>query len=157
VYCIGAGTVLVDAVKSFSIAVERISRLGSCPGTPIAGELTLCTAPFGACPREIWGSLDGIPVLVDGFSLYTADAFTDEYLIGDSTLAIRFKHVDREPTFAGGLVWTTPDSPFGGAVYCASEGTFMEEPESKTAATFRIGRQAAWCAANFLDFGTKRR
>jgi hypothetical protein len=132
VYCIGAGTLTVDALKSFSIAVERISRMGSCPGTPVTGELRFCTAPFGSCPREMTGTVDGLPVQVNGFNFDRASLGSDEYLVSERTIAIRFKHVAREPSFAGGLFWSPPDGAFGGAVYCASEGSFLEEPTTVT-------------------------
>jgi hypothetical protein len=132
VYCLGAGTLTVGALKSFSIAVERISRMGSCPGTPVTGELRFCTAPFGSCAREMTGTVDGVPVEVNGFNFDRASLGSDEYLVSDRTIAIRFTHTAREPTFAGGLFWTPPDAAFGGAVYCASEGSFVEEPTTVT-------------------------
>jgi hypothetical protein len=68
VYCLGPGsTMKAGEPTDDGIRLDyelTLSKLGSCPGTPVSGSLSFCYGPNGdaSCPDGVVGELEGTPI-----------------------------------------------------------------------------------------------
>jgi hypothetical protein len=69
VYCLNTGSTLTAGEKAedgqpldFQLT---LSKLGSCPGTPVSGSLSFCYGPMSdaSCPDGVVGELEGTPIM----------------------------------------------------------------------------------------------
>jgi hypothetical protein len=139
-HCTGPGsTWTVGAVgESQRVALEGVDLLGTCPGTPVSGELNGCFKVRDNACETLSGTLDGSPV---------ATTMEDGHLSMESILAlyedgtfIKLWRTDMGTLDQGELgyavIFTPLDGPHNGAVYCAGQGSTWTKDEHNS---FSIG------------------
>jgi hypothetical protein len=130
VYCAGAGSTLTvgQIEESHIVELTGVGLLGSCPGTPVSGELTGCFSTGNGC-ESLTGTLDG-----ETFDT----SIWNGHLARDSMLAlyrdgtfVKLWRSDASTQSQGDLayafVFTPLDGPHGGAVYCAGPGSTYDD------------------------------
>jgi hypothetical protein len=131
VICFGDGVLDVAGDGSQVLTTTHAELLGPCPGgTPVTGDVVFCNT----CPVPISGDIDGIPLSSAGYDSYGGgDPYpasylhyaTDELLVRaytDATLDGAGVSGDIE----GAVLFTLPEGPFGGDVFCAGPGSTYE-------------------------------
>lgn len=104
-------------------SIETAKLLGVCPGSPVEGELTYCTAPLGA-RRELTGTLDGHELAITGVGPHGEG---DIQITCASGLVVALDYRDDEGVVLAGLIWSSAEGPLGAAVYCVEAGTYTRE------------------------------
>lgn len=115
----GSGSKLSLHVDEVALDLQNVHAMGTCPGTPVSGEITVC--PDGNCflyegmleGKDASGGLDE--------TSFSIGAGHPTFYGGHREL---FRMVTDD---AGNIAWaifvTGPESEFGGAVYCAGAGS----------------------------------
>lgn len=128
IYCTGPGSTVTRVGDEAQVSLQAMSLLGSCPGTPVAGELRFCSGDFTeGCPNAAMdnGAIDGTV----GATAMPSDA-AYSLLLGGGTVTVNFNYgvlhwtedlVDG--TISGGILFTDPASVFGGQVVCLGAGS----------------------------------
>ncbi len=132
VVCFEDATATSANPPQVELRTEAAKLLGSCPGEPISGELTLCPDGGLNCTQPV-GSLDGETLDGTGFDLWGSSADPPNYSMGGrgTELAV-MAYLAEEPMGGSSgsvdqaIIVTFADSPLGVAVYCAGEGSTFE-------------------------------
>jgi hypothetical protein len=131
VFCSGAGT-LKQMGRSTTVSLPGQVLLGSCPGTPMTGTISICHELGGAakiCKQELSGTVDGVAVATTGtydhieIQHRTMTIYAPDYLIRLDKEGMNGA-VPTEGKIVRGLIVTSPTGPFAGAVLCVGGGTY---------------------------------
>jgi hypothetical protein len=133
IYCSASGSTVKMHIDELSVDLKNIGLLGQCPGTPVSGELTICTD--SGCPG-ISGTIDGA-TLGNQFEQYSGGGGGFLVMYGNDTTLYEIYGSD-----AGAVTWgfiATPASgPLGGAVYCVGGGSWTKPADVFAGATFKL-------------------
>lgn len=132
-YCLNEGSTLtpgekVDERQPIEMALS-VSKLGTCPGTPVSGNLTFCYGPNqdATCPKGITGELAGEPVMTTLAGIarmgQVEDASEDvsTFLFGERWLRVRVPKTGG--ALEGGLLLDADDTFELTEAYCLDAGT----------------------------------
>lgn len=128
VYCTGPGSTIERQGDEALLDLQAIGELGTCPGTAVKGEIEAC---YGgdACSGSITGTLDGETLPAGEFLSIGNSPFhasVGGYFIRWMTEPLGATDKGK---LAWGYVFTDPQGPLGGAVYCIgqdSEWTYTD-------------------------------
>ncbi len=105
--------------QELRISAADLRAFGSCPGSPVTGQLDLMLQCNGSSCGDTTGMLDGASVDFGAFqpqvSSHTAVIMHDQLLLST--------HNQDDGTIDHGLIFTAPYSPWKGAVYCTGPGS----------------------------------
>jgi hypothetical protein len=111
----GAGSTVRRHVDELLFDLRQLTSLGSCPGKPVVGELSLSEL-------SVRGTLDGVALSSNLWVRAGNDVlFTDR-----SHLQLTPKREARTE-LAWGILITSPNSPMGAQVICIGSGTFEQD------------------------------
>lgn len=133
VYCVGGGTVRRESDEAL-VDLTGVGALGTCPGVPVDGEISVCFGLGDGCGEDsidsVVGTLDGQPM---DTQLRGYLGLGGSYQAGIAGGFLMWNEVrDFTTTAATGpvssaLIFTDPAGPHGGAVYCAGDASSWEE------------------------------
>ncbi|MEZ4221439.1 MAG: hypothetical protein R3B13_10980 [Polyangiaceae bacterium] len=125
VTCFASATLEVDA-NGKAVSSTLGKSLGACPGNPVAGSISICSGSSCSGP-PVSGSIEG-HALTDvnvgpsiGSTEGYVDLFTQEITMRAFTDKLPALGSTGNVDFA--IIFTRPNSAFGGAVYCAGAGS----------------------------------
>jgi hypothetical protein len=120
----GSGSFIRRHADELVFDVRELASLGSCPGTPVAGELRLCT---GCAVPGLSGSLDGVALSADLWL-----AVGSEVWFTDRTHLQLTRTATANPELVWGILITSPNGPMGAQVICIGSETFEQAAEAWT-------------------------
>ena len=114
----GSGSTLRRHADELQLNVRGLANLGSCPGTPVEGELTLCTG--SACAAS------GLSGTLDGMAWHSSSWLR----VGNQVWFTDRSHLQLASAPSGmpfnwGILITSPNSPLGAQVFCIGAGTLQ--------------------------------
>jgi hypothetical protein len=144
-FCTGeaSGSTMSLNVDEVTLDLQNVHSLGSCPGTPVDGELTFCGGFGGGCESALSGTLEGMAVTSNSSqSSLATEGGTSTWYGDDREL------LNMVTDAAGNVVWAIfvagPETPFAGAVYCAGEGSsYVADDDSATYTLRNLSKLAA--------------
>ncbi len=113
-FCVppGSGSVASRNGDELVLDLQQVSSLGTCPGTPVEGSIDLCV-DFDCPSVQATGTLDGQP-----FALSVDTGTSSPVVFTDGTILTADISGFSDGPLEQGLLFTSPDGPFGGRVYC---------------------------------------
>jgi hypothetical protein len=132
VVCWGSGGVAARelADQPLTLRTSTGKMLGQCPGgTPVAGEVTLCTEGNAGCNAPVQGTLAG--ATLNGGSFRISGDAVDPAVFGVNGLGLQLVLFGYTPTQPApgetkpltGLFATLPTATGPGAIYCMGDGS----------------------------------
>ncbi|MFT3925538.1 MAG: hypothetical protein QM778_23565 [Myxococcales bacterium] len=143
-YCTGPGSSATMHIDELRVTLANLHNLGTCPGTPVAGDVTVCWGSNG-CGDEVTGTLEGKEFAPNGFIQGGLGEDGGDANDLDNTF-MRLRGKDGKVDW--GIIITAPDSPQGANVYCVGANSTI------TTTGTGFNETSTFALKNFSKLGT---